>query len=134
MDSAEGSSFASGTFPCKEPTLPFWRTGLHELDSHRSTEELPHSCDVLIIGGGYAGITASYHLLCGENSSTSPKLSIVLTEAREACSGATARNGLNSSFEMRDHHHYNRLTRNPRRSSSAVGLLSNPPLHESIRT
>ncbi|KAE9374639.1 FAD dependent oxidoreductase [Stipitochalara longipes BDJ] len=93
MGDLESSSSTSRTFPCKDSTLPFWRTELHELDSHRSTEELPKTCDILIIGGGYAGISAAYHLLCGDDSSTSPKPSVVLAEAREACSGATARNG-----------------------------------------
>jgi glycine/D-amino acid oxidase-like deaminating enzyme len=87
---------ASGPFPCENSTLPFWRTELHELDSYRSTKQLPKSCDVLIIGGGYAGIAAAYHLLCEDESSTSPKRSVVLAEAREACSGATGRNGISA--------------------------------------
>jgi hypothetical protein len=93
MDSLNSSFSASGTFPCKDSTLPFWRTELHELDDYRSTDELPTSCDILIIGGGYAGISAAYHLLCGDESNTDPKPLIVLAEARQACSGATARNG-----------------------------------------
>jgi hypothetical protein len=93
MGSRDSSSFASGTFPHKNPTIPFWRTQLHELDDHRSTEEVPESCDILIIGGGYAGIAAAYHLLCGHESSNNPRPSIVLAEARQACSGATGRNG-----------------------------------------
>jgi len=76
-------------FPSLTSTLPFWRTELHELDSHRSTQELPTACDILIIGGGYAGIATAYHLLDGEGTNKS----IALLEAREACSGATARNG-----------------------------------------
>lgn len=48
--------------------------------------------DILIIGAGYAGITAAYHLLCGEDA-TEPKPSVALLEARQACSGATGRNG-----------------------------------------
>ncbi|KAE8441067.1 hypothetical protein EG329_005896 [Mollisiaceae sp. DMI_Dod_QoI] len=83
----------SGPFPSKESTTSFWRTELHELDDHRSTLDLPGFCDVLIIGAGYAGITASYHLLCNEESAASPKPSVVLLEARQACSGATGRNG-----------------------------------------
>jgi hypothetical protein len=93
MASVDSSSFPSGTFPCKDSTLPFWRTELHELDDHCSTEELPNSCDILIISGGYAGITAAYHLLCGDESINSQRPSVVLAEARQACSGATARNG-----------------------------------------
>ncbi|KAI0999429.1 hypothetical protein K3495_g8767 [Podosphaera aphanis] len=80
--------------PSKESTTPFWRTELHPLDSHQSTELLPKSCDILIIGGGYAGISTAYHLLCDpELSQKTCASSIVLLEARQACSGATGRNG-----------------------------------------
>ncbi|KAH6671653.1 FAD dependent oxidoreductase [Halenospora varia] len=76
-------------FPVSSSTLSFWRTELHPLDSHRSTTELPAECDVLIIGAGYSGVATAYHLL--EDNTTPP--SIVILEAREACSGATGRNG-----------------------------------------
>lgn len=77
--------------PVKESTLPFWRTQLHELDSHRSTENLPLECDLIVIGAGYAGVSTLYHLL---NSGDAPDpSSIVMLEAREACSGASGRNG-----------------------------------------
>ena len=96
MGSSE--NLPSGPFPYtkKASTLPFWRTELHELDDYRSSQVLPASCDILIIGGGYAGITAAYHLLCSEGAETrtGPKPSVILCEARQACSGATARNGL----------------------------------------
>lgn len=78
--------------PVSQSIIPFWRTELHELDEHRSTETLPTECDILIIGGGYAGIGAAYHLLAGEEAVEGK--SIVLLEARQACSGATGRNGL----------------------------------------
>ncbi|KAH8886261.1 FAD dependent oxidoreductase superfamily protein [Thozetella sp. PMI_491] len=71
-----------------ESTLPFWRTDLHELDDIRSTERLPAECDVVIVGAGYAGVTTAYRLLGHE----SPP-SVVMLEARQVCSGATARNG-----------------------------------------
>ncbi|POS83343.1 hypothetical protein EPUL_005732, partial [Erysiphe pulchra] len=80
--------------PCKESLQTFWRSELHPLDSHRSTEEIPKSCDVLIIGAGYAGASTAYHLLCNDEvPKMSPKPSVLLLEARQACSGATARNG-----------------------------------------
>lgn len=84
----------SGPFPSKESLTSFWRTELHELDDHRSTPALPSSCDVLIIGAGYAGITSAYHLLANEETAASLKPSVVLLEARQACSGATGRNGM----------------------------------------
>lgn len=86
-------SLPSGTTPSPFPhptsTLPFWRTDLHKLDNHRSTELLPAQCDVLIIGAGYAGVATAYHLL---DANLMPP-SVVILEARQACSGATARNG-----------------------------------------
>jgi len=71
-----------------ETTLSFWRTELDELDTLRSTETLPPECDVVIIGAGYAGVTTAYQLFSHE----APP-SVVMLEAREVCSGATARNG-----------------------------------------
>ncbi|EME79257.1 uncharacterized protein MYCFIDRAFT_34106 [Pseudocercospora fijiensis CIRAD86] len=81
------------TPPCQLPvsgaTTPFWRTELHELDSFRSTEELPAECDIVVIGAGYAGVSTIHHLL--KQGGTAPQ--IVLLEARQACSGASGRNG-----------------------------------------
>ncbi|GAB7351047.1 hypothetical protein MBLNU459_g1529t1 [Dothideomycetes sp. NU459] len=76
-------------YPVANPIVPYWRTELHEFDSHRTTADLPKECDVLIIGAGYSGASTAYHLL---DENPSPP-SIVILEAREACSGATGRNG-----------------------------------------
>lgn len=79
-------------YPVPNSTTSFWRTGLHSLDSHRSTEKLPPEADVVIIGAGYAGASIAHNLLRNE-SFANKKSSIVILEAREACSGATGRNG-----------------------------------------
>ena len=76
-------------YPNPDSTLPFWRTEPHELDDYRSSEHLPTECDIVIIGAGYAGTATAYHLY---DDNASPP-SILLLEARQACSGATARNG-----------------------------------------
>jgi glycine/D-amino acid oxidase-like deaminating enzyme len=55
--------------------------------------------DIVIIGAGYAGASTVYHLLEKSNESPSEP-SIVILEAREACSGATGRNGMISSPEI----------------------------------
>lgn len=68
---------------------PFWRTQLHELDSARTTPDLPTETDVVIIGAGYSGASTAYHML---HEKPNPP-SMVILEAREACSGATGRNG-----------------------------------------
>ena len=77
------------SYPNPNSTLSFWRTQPHELDNYRSSEDLPTECDLVIIGAGYAGIATAYHLY---DDNPSPP-STVLLEARQACSGATARNG-----------------------------------------
>ena len=81
------------SYPSSDSTLPFWRTEPHELDNYRSSEELPTECDLVIIGAGYAGTATAYHLY---DDNPSPP-STVLLEARQACSGATARNGRSES-------------------------------------
>ncbi|KAI0485326.1 FAD dependent oxidoreductase [Xylariaceae sp. FL0804] len=87
--------------PVPNPTLPYWRTELHKLDSHRSTPDLPSECDVLIIGAGLSGVSVAYHLSQQHEedqpgsaaAAPPPPPSIVLLEARQVCSGATGRNG-----------------------------------------
>ncbi|KAL2670150.1 hypothetical protein Neosp_015031 [[Neocosmospora] mangrovei] len=78
-----------GPIPVPNSTKPFWRTRLHELDSHRSTPDLPTESDIVIVGAGFAG-AALAHYLYADNPSPP---SVVILEAREACSGATGRNG-----------------------------------------
>ncbi|CAJ2512824.1 Uu.00g009430.m01.CDS01 [Anthostomella pinea] len=85
--------------PVPGPTLPYWRTELHPLDSHHSTPELPAECDILIIGAGMSGVSVAYQLSQAQpqdnttTTSSPPPPSIVLLEARQVCSGATGRNG-----------------------------------------
>ncbi|KAH8657919.1 FAD dependent oxidoreductase [Xylariales sp. PMI_506] len=76
-------------FPVPNSTSSFWRTELHELDSHRSTPNLPEESDIVIIGAGFAGAALAYYIY---NDNPNPP-SVTILEAREACSGATARNG-----------------------------------------
>lgn len=78
-----------GPTPVPGSTEPFWRTQLHDLDNHRSTPHLPTECDVLIIGAGFAGAALAHYIY--EDNPSPP--SVTILEAREACSGATGRNG-----------------------------------------
>lgn len=84
---------APSALPVPNSTEPFWRTQLHPLDNHRSTPELPAKVDIAVIGSGYAGASVVYHILktCKDTGAAPP--SIAILEAREACSGATGRNG-----------------------------------------
>lgn len=85
-----GGSPASG-FPHPNPCLSFWLQGARNsyLLGHRTTETLPPTADVTIIGSGLSGAATAYFLLTGPN----PPKRVLLLEAREACDGATARNG-----------------------------------------
>ncbi|KAJ9307855.1 hypothetical protein DTO217A2_2611 [Paecilomyces variotii] len=78
-----------GPIPVSDSTLPFWRTAPHGLDKHRSTPDLPTECDILIVGAGFSGASLAYHIYDGNPSPPS----VLILEAREACSGATGRNG-----------------------------------------
>ena len=63
------------------------------MNDFRSTEELPESSDIVIIGAGYAGISAAYHLVNSHLDDSASKKSITILEARGVCTGATGRNG-----------------------------------------
>ncbi|KAK8062581.1 hypothetical protein PG997_014678 [Apiospora hydei] len=58
----------------------------------RTTPNLPESADVVIIGSGITGAAIAWNLLENASDDNAPR-SIVMLEARQACSGATGRNG-----------------------------------------
>ncbi|KAF7362646.1 FAD-dependent oxidoreductase [Mycena venus] len=74
----------------KGMSLSYWLQGVRAspLLDHRTTEELPKSAEVVIIGSGMSGTMTAYELLTRPN----PPKSIVILEARDLCSGATGRN------------------------------------------
>lgn len=75
--------------PVPQPVASFWTASAHPLDDYESSSTLPESCDVLVIGSGYAGTATAYHIL----KDNPQKPSVVIFEARQICSGATGRNG-----------------------------------------
>lgn len=81
------------TLPVANPTKPFWRTELHQLDDQRTTPELPQRSDIVIIGAGYSGISLAYHLYKQLSHADQSHPAITILEARQICSGATGRNG-----------------------------------------
>lgn len=91
MDVSNGPKPQGQMLPVDNATVPYWRTELHALDEHRTTEELPEECDIAIIGAGMTGVATAYHVskLTGDKSP-----SVVILEARQLCSGATGRNGV----------------------------------------
>jgi hypothetical protein len=95
-----GSTTRRQILPVPTYTVPYWRTQLHAIDSHRSSETLPEQCDIAIIGSGMAGVTTAYHL-CKQSKMQGREPSIVMLEAREVCSGATGRNGVSTRINER---------------------------------
>ncbi|KAJ5706151.1 hypothetical protein N7536_001840 [Penicillium majusculum] len=77
--------------PAQNPLPSWWRTQLHQLDDYVSSESVPTESDIVIIGAGISGTSVAYHLLQQKKGPNSPKVTIL--EARQACSGATGRNG-----------------------------------------
>ncbi|KAJ5175835.1 uncharacterized protein N7482_001712 [Penicillium canariense] len=86
------TTMSSEHYPAPNGMLPYWRTEPHRLDDCRSTDALPKESDIVIVGAGYAGASVAYHIL-GQTKPGSKPPSITIVEARQACSGATARNG-----------------------------------------
>ncbi|KAI8956961.1 FAD dependent oxidoreductase [Daldinia sp. FL1419] len=75
--------------PVDNPTKSYWHKELSgKLLGHRTTKDLPRSADVVIVGSGITGSFAAHFL-----KEKQPDWNIVMVEAREACSGATGRNG-----------------------------------------
>ncbi|KAK9424752.1 putative FAD dependent oxidoreductase [Seiridium unicorne] len=77
--------------PVPNPTASFWLTQPHHLACYRSSDTTPEECDIAIVGTGMSGVATAYHILTQCEGGPEPK--IVLFEARQACSGATGRNG-----------------------------------------
>ncbi|KAI4600719.1 hypothetical protein KJ359_012881 [Pestalotiopsis sp. 9143b] len=75
--------------PVPNSTESHWHKEPSEkLFGHRTTPELPASCDCIIVGSGITAAIAAHTL-----KERRPELNIVMLEAREACWGATGRNG-----------------------------------------
>jgi hypothetical protein len=77
------------TPPRPNPTVSYWQETPDVIADLRSTPNLPETADVVVIGSGISGACIAYNLLCGNAG-----LQVVMLEARQACSGATGRNGM----------------------------------------
>ncbi|KAJ3505736.1 hypothetical protein NLJ89_g7264 [Agrocybe chaxingu] len=91
--------------PKLNASVPFWTIPNAPVARHGEDKELPTYADVIVIGSGISGTSIAQALLehdakpAGSDSDSescepapSP-LKIVMLEARDACSGATGRNG-----------------------------------------
>lgn len=75
--------------PRHNPTESYWQDPPDaDIADLRTTPELPSSADIVIVGSGITGAAIAWHLLDRDASR-----SILMLEARQACSGATGRNG-----------------------------------------
>ncbi|KAK0207927.1 hypothetical protein DFS33DRAFT_1458941 [Desarmillaria ectypa] len=74
--------------PVSNPTTPFWSIPASAIQKEGTSSALPAHADVVIIGSGITGTAFARTLLDVDGS-----LEVVMLEARDACSGATARNG-----------------------------------------
>ncbi|KAF2482818.1 FAD dependent oxidoreductase-domain-containing protein [Neohortaea acidophila] len=80
--------------PTTHSTNSFWHSEPSALlTGHRSTRDLPRTADVVIIGSGITGASVAHHLLTSTHGEGKKGQSVVMLEAREACWGATGRNG-----------------------------------------
>lgn len=90
------------TLPRDNPTRSYWQDPPDDIADLRTTPHLPGRADILIIGSGITGAAVAWNLLqhgdgrgsgssSSNNNNTSPI--VVMLEARQACSGATGRNG-----------------------------------------
>ncbi|RSH82880.1 hypothetical protein EHS25_005870 [Saitozyma podzolica] len=71
----------------------FWLTERDtELQYARTSQEIPHDADVVIVGSGLSGAMMSYHLH-KDAEAAGRGLRVVMLEADEVCGSATARNG-----------------------------------------
>jgi hypothetical protein len=83
------------------PTRSYWQDPPDDVADLRATSHLPGNTDIVIIGNGITGAAVAWNLLQhgdeisggggGGGDGTSPN--VVMFEARQACSGATGRNG-----------------------------------------
>ena len=77
--------------PQANPTISYWQDPPDaDVANYLSTENVPEIADTVIIGSGITGASTAYGLL----SSGRAAGKLVMLEARQACSGATGRNGL----------------------------------------
>lgn len=83
------------SLPRDNPTTSYWQDPPDEIADLRVTDELPESADIVIIGSGISGAAIAWNLLqdSGGKEDELNEKRILMLEARQACSGATGRNG-----------------------------------------
>ncbi|KAJ7759274.1 nucleotide-binding domain-containing protein [Mycena metata] len=77
--------------PASNPSTSYWAIPVSPIAQHGSDAVLPSVADIVIIGSGITGTAVARTLLTQFDTKNAPL--IVMLDARDACSGATARNG-----------------------------------------
>lgn len=75
--------------PSPTPTESFWLSRPHPHVATHQSPSLPGEVDIVVIGSGITGTAVAKTLLDGKLGG----LRVAMLEARDACSGATGRNG-----------------------------------------
>ena len=88
MPTAEERARIPPGLPRNKPTTSYWQDPPSDIANHRTIPDLPTIADYIIIGSGISGAFIAYNLLTKQ-----PNAKVLLFEARQACSGATGRNG-----------------------------------------
>ncbi|KAJ1329651.1 FAD-dependent oxidoreductase [Microdochium nivale] len=112
---ARASDESDPGYPVQNPTISYWQIPTHPDVADHQSAGLPETADIVIIGSGMSGTSVAWHLLVGDDetdsgasaghTATASRPRIAMLEARQACSGATGRNGGHirpSSYEEYD--------------------------------
>ncbi|KAL5315388.1 hypothetical protein ACEPPN_016255 [Leptodophora sp. 'Broadleaf-Isolate-01'] len=91
------------TLPRPNPTISYWQDPPDaQIADYLSSPTVPEIADIVIIGSGITGAGIAWNLLNGDDENSKEQRNregekkrekIVMLEARQACSGATGRNG-----------------------------------------
>jgi hypothetical protein len=86
------------TLPRANPTISYWQDPPDtEITDYSSSEQVLEAADTLIVGSGITGSLVAWNLLQSQGNGR-----VVMLEARQACSGATGRNGNSSLLKSTD--------------------------------
>lgn len=106
--------YAGPFSPVENPTVSYWMQNPPFPEIGDIQDDLPAEADVVIIGSGITGAAAAKTVLelssaAAASSSPAKAPQVVVLEARQLCSGATARNG--GHIKCAPHEEFARLRR-----------------------
>ena len=84
LDTLDKRLKQSPGLPIANPSLPFWTVPKHRIADIK--QSLPDHADIVVVGSGITAASFVYNAL-----ETNSSIRVVVLEAREICSGATAR-------------------------------------------